>query len=69
MTGEYFANARGVKLPMRQRRCGPRPLIAESLKALFHASEAVKARLPALEALMADGRRPVVAAAKEFFGG
>jgi LAO/AO transport system kinase len=44
-------------------------LIAESLKTRFYASETVKARLPALEAAVADGRTPVLAAALELLGG
>ncbi len=73
MTEEYFKNARAVgSLAERRRQQAVQwmhGLIAESLKTRFYASEAVKARLPALEAAVADGRTPVLAAALELLGG
>lgn len=73
MTEEYFKNARAVgSLAERRRQQAVQwmhGLIAESLKTRFYASETVKARLPALEAAVADGRTPVLAAALELLGG
>lgn len=73
MTEEYFANARAVGSLTERRRVQAvqwmHALIAESLKARFYASEDVKARLPALEAAVAEGRMPVLAAALALLGG
>jgi LAO/AO transport system kinase len=44
-------------------------LIAESLRARFYASPAVRARLPALERAVTEGRVPPLAAALELLGG
>lgn len=73
MTEEYFTNARAVGSLTERRRVQAvqwmHALIAESLKSRFYASEDVKARLPALEAAVADGRMPVLAAALALLGG
>lgn len=73
MTEEYFTNARAVGSLAERRRAQAvqwmHGLIAESLKTRFYASEVVKARLPALEAAVADGRTPVLAAAMALLGG
>jgi LAO/AO transport system kinase len=73
MTEEYFTNARAVGSLTERRRVQAvqwmHALIAESLKSRFYASEDVKARLPALEAAVAEGRTPVLAAAMALLGG
>ncbi len=73
MTEAYFANARAVGSLTGRRRTQAvqwmHALIAESLQSRFYASEDVKARLPALEAAVADGRMPVLAAALALLGG
>ena len=72
MTEAYFTNARAVGSLTGRRRTQAvqwmHALIAESLQSRFYASEDVKARLPALEAAVADGRMPVLAAALALLG-
>lgn len=73
MTEDYFKNARAVGSLTARRRAQAvewmHALIAESLRSRFYASPQVRARLPALEAAVADGRTPVLAAALELLGG
>ena len=70
---EYFKHARAVGSLVERRRVQAvqwmHALIAESLTTRFYASPAVRARLPALEAAVAEGRVPVLAAARELLGG
>ncbi|MCX6954546.1 MAG: methylmalonyl Co-A mutase-associated GTPase MeaB [Verrucomicrobia bacterium] len=73
MSEEYFTHARAVGSLTERRRTQAvqwmHALIAESLRTRFYASAEVKARLPALEAAVAEGRTPVLAAALELLGG
>ena len=73
MTEDYFKNARAVGSLTARRRAQAvewmHALIAESLRSRFYASAEVRARLPALEAMVADGRTPVLSAALELLGG
>jgi LAO/AO transport system kinase len=72
MTEEYYKNARAVGSLTERRRVQAvqwmHALIAESLKTRFYSSAVVKAKLPALEAAVADGRMPVLTAAMALLG-
>jgi LAO/AO transport system kinase len=73
ITEDYFKNARAVGSLTGRRRIQAvewmHALIAERLRSQFYASPEVRARLPLLEAAVADGRTPVLSAALELLGG